>query len=132
MLQAGIRGYETEEVTADHTALHMGSGTLEVYATPAMIALIEKTAWKSVEEHLESGQGSVGTRLAIDHVSATPLGMKISCKTLLTKVEGRKLVFEAEVSDETGVIGRGTHERFIIDKEKFVSRANQKKGQETR
>ena len=91
-----------------------------------MIALIEETAWKSVAPHLEDGQATVGTALNISHVAPTPLGMKVRCETTLVNVDGRKLKFEANVYDETGLIGSGTHERFIINSDKFQAKANAK------
>ena len=100
----------------------MGSGTLDVFATPAMAALMEKTAWQSIAPYLQEGQGSVGTRLDITHDAATPLGMTVTCKSELIQVDGRRLVFEVTASDDKEIIGRGTHERFIIDNDKFLTK----------
>lgn len=108
------------------TARKMGSGTLDVLATPSMIALIEETAWRSVEKELEEGQATVGTNLKVDHLAPTPVGMKVNCTTELTEVDGRRLVFTVSVNDECSEIGRGTHERFIIGAEKFQAKANAK------
>ena len=127
-METGIQGLQEETVTEELTAKAYGSGELPVYATPAMIALIEKTAWKSVAPCLEEGQGTVGTRLEIDHVSASPVGAHITCRTTLVEIDRRRLVFEAEVTDEAGVIGKGRHERFIVDNGKFLSKAEAKKG----
>lgn len=129
MLEKGIKGNKEIVVTEDRTAKVMGSGELPVFATPAMIALIEETAWKSVSGFLDPGQGTVGTKLEISHLAATPLGMKVSCRTELTEVDRRRLVFKAEVFDECGKVGEGTHERFIVENEKFLLRALSKKGQ---
>lgn len=126
MLKTGIKGKETTIVDASNTAKTMGSGTLEVFATPAMTALMEKTAWKSVVEELEEGCGTVGIRLDITHDAPTPLGMKVTCESVLTRIDGRKLIFEVEAWDERGKIGSGVHERFIIDNNKFQEKANQK------
>ncbi|MCI8365710.1 MAG: thioesterase family protein [Eubacterium sp.] len=126
MLKTGIKGKETTIVDASNTAKTMGSGTLEVFATPAMTALMEKTAWKSVVEELEEGCGTVGIRLDITHDAPTPLGMKVTCESVLTRIDGRKLIFEVEAWDERGKIGSGIHERFIIDNKKFQEKANQK------
>lgn len=128
MLSVGIKGSLSRTVTEDISAKAMGSGTLDVFATPAMIALIEETAWRSVQDDLDDGQGTVGTRLEIDHISATPLGMQVRCETLLTAVDKRKLVFKAEVYDEAGLIGKGIHERFIVDNTAFQAKADSKKG----
>lgn len=113
-------------VTTEMTARMMGSGTLDVLATPAMIALIEETAWRSVADMLEEGQATVGTNLKVDHLAPTPVGMKVVCNTELIEVDGRRLVFNVSVSDEAGEVGRGTHERFIINEAKFQTKANAK------
>ncbi len=127
-METGIKFSMERVVTQDMTARAMGSGTLDVFATPAMIALIEETAWKSVAPHLESGMATVGTSLNIAHVAPTPVGMTVKCETELTEADGRRLVFSVKVSDECGEIGKGTHERFIINEEKFQNKANAKNG----
>lgn len=127
MLEAGIKGTQKVEVSETNSALAMGSGTLKVFATPAMIALMEETAWKSVAPHLEEGSGTVGTALNIRHTAATPLGMTVTCESELTAVEGRKLTFRVVARDEAGVIGEGEHERFIVNNEKFQAKADGKK-----
>lgn len=129
MLEKGIKGFQKVTVTADNTALAMGSGTLEVFATPAMIALMEKTAWESVAPHLEEGEGTVGTQLNVAHLSATPLDMMVRCESELVEIDGRKLVFKIAAYDEVGLIGEGTHERFIVKNEKFQAKANGKKAE---
>lgn len=126
MLKTGIEGYKELMVTQEHTAKARNSGTLEVFATPAMIELIEETAWRSVAEELDEGCATVGTALNIKHLSATPTGMKAVCRTRLAELDGRKLTFEVEVADETGKIGEGIHERFIIQSEKFQKKADDK------
>lgn len=126
MLTLNIKGNEELLVDENYTAKTMGSGTLEVFATPAMIALMEKTAWKSVQDHLEEGQGTVGIALDVKHVAATPLGMKVCCESLLIQIDGKKLTFSVKAYDEVGLIGEGTHERFIVMNEKFQNKANEK------
>lgn len=126
MLAAGIKGEMTMKVEKENTAAVMKSGTLAVFATPAMIALIEETAWKSVAEELEEGSVTVGTSLNINHLAATPVGMCVTCQTTLVEVDGRRLVFSVDVEDETGKVGEGTHERFIVFAEKFQSKADAK------
>lgn len=113
-------------VTSELTAATMGSGTLQVFATPALIALIEETAWRSVAPYLEEGQATVGTHLDIAHLAPTPLGMTVQCDTELIAIDGRKLTFRAEVSDSCGSIATGTHERFIIYADKFQAKADAK------
>lgn len=126
MLTAGIKGREEVLVTESNTAKAMGSGTLDVFATPAMTALMEMTAWKSVASELEEGEGTVGTLLQITHDAPTPLGLKVWCESELTEVDGRRLVFYVTAYDETGKIGEGRHERFIINNAKFMAKAARK------
>ena len=127
MLKEGITGEAETIVSEDNTAIKMGSGTLPVFATPAMVATVEKAAWSSVAGELEEGQSTVGTAMSLSHESATPVGLEITAKTTLTAIDRRKLTFSWEAYDEAGIIGRGTHERFIVDNEKFVSKAERKK-----
>ena len=126
MLEAGIKGTKEIMVTNENTAKTMGSGTLDVFATPAMIALMENTAYESVASELEEGRGTVGTALNVKHVAATPVGMKVTCETELIKVDGRALTFSVEAFDEKGLIGEGEHERFIVFNEKFQAKADAK------
>ena len=126
MLTTGIKGKQELVVTKENTAKAMGSGTLEVFATPAMIALMEKTAYESVAPELEEGSGTVGTALNVKHVGASPVGMKITCESELVKVDGRALTFSVKAYDEKGLIGEGEHERFIIYNEKFQAKADAK------
>lgn len=127
MLQPGIKAEKSLTVTDANTAKTMGSGTLDVFATPAMVALIEQTAYTSIESELEPGWGSVGTSLNIQHLSATPVGMTVTATTELVEVDRRRLVFHAEVYDEKGLVGKGTHERFLVENEKFQTKADAKK-----
>lgn len=126
MLEKGMKGMRETVVTNELTAKVMGSGELEVYATPAMIALMEETAYKSVSSELKEGEGSVGTRMQVEHVAASPVGMKITCKSELLEVDGRKLVFSVEAYDEKGLIGKGMHERFIVQNDRFQKKADEK------
>lgn len=113
-------------VTEADTAMALGSGTLDVLATPKMVALMEHCAYKAIESYLEAGQGSVGTYLDIKHLSATPLGMKVWARAEVTQLDGRRVVFNVTAWDEKGSIGEGKHERFIINNEKFVAKTNAK------
>ena len=126
MLQPGIKAEKSLTVTDANTAKTMGSGTLDVFATPAMVALIEQTAYTSIESELEPGWGSVGTSLNIQHLSATPVGMTVTATTELVEVDRRRLVFHTEVYDEKGLVGKGTHERFLVENEKFQAKADAK------
>ena len=125
-MEAGIKGHQEIIVTKEITAKSMGSGAIDVYGTPAMILLMEETAQQSVAPHLDAGQGTVGTELNIKHLAATPVGMKVWCDTELIEVDGRRLVFRTEAFDECGKIGEGTHERFIVDNEKFQKKTDSK------
>ena len=125
-LMTGIKNRSELVVDPAHTAKAMGSGELDVFATPAMIALIEETCWKSVSDKVGEWNGTVGTKLDISHVSATPVGMKVWCESELVSEEGRKLTFSVKVFDEAGLIGEGTHERFIVNNERFMEKARSK------
>jgi len=126
MLQLGIKGKQELLVTDKDTAKAVGSGGLNVFATPAMIALAEKTALQSILEYLSEGESTVGTKLDISHIAATPVGMKVSCETELIEIDRRKLVFSVNVYDEVEKIGEGTHERFIVNDERFMTKAESK------
>ena len=126
MLKTGIKGHQELVVTQELTAKNMGSGVMDVFATPAMLALMEKTAFTSVAEYLNEGCGSVGTKVVIGQVASSPVGMKITCDSELIEIEGRKLVFKVEAYDEKGLIGKGTHERFIVENKKFQEKTDNK------
>lgn len=125
-MEKGIKGQGEIIVTEENTAQALGSGSLAVLATPAMVALMEKTARLSVAPYLEEGQSTVGTLVNVKHLAASPVGMAITCRTELIDIDRRRLVFNVECSDEAGLIGEGTHERFIIDEEKFIEKASAK------
>ena len=123
MLELHIKGTAALEVTDKVTAAAVGSGMLPVFATPSMIALIEKAAAESVAPQLEAGMTTVGTRLDVAHTAATPVGMTVRAVTELTEIDGRRLIFTVRAFDELGEIGSGTHERFIVTAEKFLAKA---------
>lgn len=125
-LHTGILGRQEDVVTSDKLATGVGSGKVKVLATVMMIALMEKTALLSVEPYLAEGQGTVGTRVDVSHCSSTPLGMKIHVESELIEIDRRRLVFRVAAYDECGLIGEGTHERFIIDYERFQSKTDNK------
>ena len=125
-MQIGITHTLTLTVTENDSAKTYGSGTLDVFATPAMIALMERTAMDSVAPYLAEDEATVGTEVNVKHLSANPIGCTVTCQSELAEIDGRKLTFKVTASDNKGVIGEGTHQRFIIKKEKFLAKASEK------
>ncbi len=128
MLEKGIKGEQSVEVVYENTAAAVGSGLLQVFGTPSLVALMENTALESIAPYLEEGWGSVGTEISIKHLAATPIGMTVRCESELTEVDGRRLVFLVKAYDDAGLIGEGTHERFTVQNEKFQAKADAKVG----
>ena len=126
-LKIGLICEISEEVTLNNTASALGSGGIDVYATPAMIALMEKAAMNAVQSALAEGLSTVGTMVNIKHMAATPVGMTVTAKAELTEIAEKRLLFKVEAFDGKDKIGEGIHERFIINVEKFISRVNAKK-----
>lgn len=126
-IEAGLKGEWSLTVTEDMTAKAIESEMSDVFSTPRLVTLFEKTAMVSVHPLLEEGQSTVGTAVNITHDAATPVGMKVRCESELIEVDGRRLVFKVEAFDEKGHIGGGTHERFIIDIDKFQKKADAKR-----
>ncbi len=125
-MEKGIKNKKTITVTAEKTAEAMGSGILPVFATPAMVALMENTAAESVEALLPEGSTSVGTLINVKHLSADPVGAEVNCESELTEIDGRKLTFEIKVFDREGVVGEAYHERFVVDKARFMDKVQKK------
>ena len=125
-ISVGAVGTASTVVTPENTAAAVGSGSLPVFATPYMIALMENAASTSLLPYLAADEGTVGTHLDVAHTSATPIGMKVWADAVVTAVDGKKITFEVSAFDEAGEIGRGTHERFIIRPEKFLAKAQGK------
>lgn len=123
-METGIKGRQEIAVTENMLSTNVGSGAVKVFATPMMIALMEKTSALSVEPYLEPGQSSVGTLVNVKHLAATPLGMIVYAESELVEIDRRRLVFKVAAYDEKGLIGEGMHERFIIDIEKFQAKAD--------
>ncbi len=121
-LKQGIEGKLEIIVGINDTAAKYGSGLVEVYATPAMIGLMENTSQKSVQKYLPEGFITLGIEVNIKHIKATPIGMKVNCTSKLIDVDGRKLTFSVDAHDEKGPIGTGTHTRFIVDAKKFMEK----------
>lgn len=122
-----VKATVNDIVTDNNTAVSVGSGSLAVYATPAMLALIEKAACVALNGVLNEGETSVGTLLNVKHIAATPVGMKVSATAELIERDGRRLVFKVTANDECGLIGEGTHERFVVNSEKFIQKTYSKK-----
>ena len=122
MLEKGIKGHVEELVTMELTASHIGSGTVRVLATPMMIALMEKTSRISVKPYLEEGEETVGIHVNVSHVASTPIGKKVWCDTELIEIDRRRLVFKVAVYNDNGLVGEGTHERFVIDVARFKAK----------
>lgn len=125
-LSIGLSAMETQRVTANTTARHYGSGLVDVFATPAMIAMMEKAAMSAVQSKLPDGYNTVGVEVSVTHTKATPKGMKVKSEATLKEVNGNKLLFEVVAWDEEGIIGKGTHRRSIIETEKFMNRIKSK------
>ena len=122
----GLKGRAETVVNESNTAQAACSGALPVFGTPFLCALMEEAAWKSIAPHLEEGQSTVGTRLNVSHDSATPIGMKVRAESEITEVDGKRLVLKVSAFDEKGLIGQGTHERFIVTDERFLAKAAKK------
>ncbi len=127
MLTVGTVNRGQVTVCPENTARAMGSGALEVFATPALVALAEQTCWTGIQSHLEPGQGTVGTRLDLQHTAPTPLGMTVYCESTLTEINGRSLTFSVKLWDDKGPVGEGTHQRVIIFSDRFQAKADSKR-----
>jgi fluoroacetyl-CoA thioesterase len=123
---AGLTGAIETVVTDMDTAERWGSGLVPVFGTPALVGMMEGAAVQALVGHLPPGQTSVGGRIDVRHLAPTPVGMRVCVRAELVEVEGRRLVFHVEAWDEVEQIGKATHERFVVDEERFVGRANEK------
>lgn len=121
-MKIGDKGIVTVKVTKENCASAIGSGALDVFATPSMIALMENAACEAIKASLQPGESSVGTKVNISHLKASALEDTITATATLTEIDGRRLVFEVVANDSKGIIGEGTHERFVINVEKFLSK----------
>lgn len=122
MIESGLKHTSTAVVTEALSARAMGSGDLPVYATPAMTALMENAAMLAVAGELPEGSTTVGGRIEVSHMAPTPIGATVTATATLEKVDGRKLYFSVIVMQGDTVIGEGTHLRFVVDKERFMSK----------
>lgn len=128
-VKPGLVGEREMKVEVENTAKHLGSGNVSVLATPEMVRLMEGAAVRAVDHLLPDGYRTVGIRVDVRHLAATPLGMTVRAKATLLEVDGRKLTFHVEAFDESEKIGEGIHERMIIDVAKFRQRVESKQGQ---
>ena len=127
-ITVGMRAKAEMTVTDDFTAVAAGSGSLRVFGTPYMAALMEKAAVKALEPAMDEGSTSVGTRLEISHTAATPVGMKVWAEATVTSVDGRSVGFEVTAWDEKGKIGSGNHTRFVVNGARFTEKTYSKLG----
>ena len=125
-LKVLMHGEARTKVTNDNTALKFGSGSVDVFGTPAMIAIMEEASINTVDKNLPDGFATVGIELSIKHIAATPKGMNITASAELTEIDSKRLVFKAEAFDEVEKIGEGTHQRYIIELDKFKSKSQSK------
>lgn len=128
MIPVGLQNEFTYTVTDQHTAIQLESGNARVLSTPYLAASLEKAAHELCFPYLEEGTATVGTHLNLNHLAATPVGMKVTAKATVTETEGRKIVFRLEAYDEAEKIAEGTHTRFIIQSEKFQAKCDSKLG----
>ncbi|MCE1229296.1 MAG: thioesterase family protein [Firmicutes bacterium] len=122
MLQVGAQHTFEKLTEPKESAAAVASGALNVFSTPSLVALFERTALEAVDPHLPAGQGTVGMEVAVKHLKATPIGQKVRCTVTLTAVEGRRLRFSGEMWDEQGRIGEGTHTRGVVNQQEFMQR----------
>ena len=122
-ITVGMKGEVSTLVEREDTAKEVGSGSLLVYATPCMVALMEGAACEAIDEAMDETKTTVGTELNIQHISATPVGLEVRAEAVVTAVEGKVITFEIHAFDEAGEIGRGTHKRVIVPTQKFLEKA---------
>ncbi|NLE77140.1 MAG: thioesterase family protein [Chloroflexi bacterium] len=126
LLRPGLQGEKRLRVEAIHSARHLGSGNVEVFATPELVRLMEQASVAAVDHLLPEGHRTVGTSVEIRHLAATPVGMNVVARSEVLAVDGRRITFRVEAYDERELIGEGTHERFVIDLARFGARVKAK------
>lgn len=127
MINVGLTGKAQSIVTNENTAKAMKSGSLDVFATPALVALMEQAACDAIEDKLEKGTTTVGIKMDVQHMAATPIGLNVSAKASVIEVDERKIIFHVEAYDDKELIGKAVHSRFIVKTDKFMDKANAKK-----
>ena len=128
-MELGIKGHAEVLVDETNMASRLGSGVVDVFATPCLIALMEEASQTSVAPYLDEGMTTVGTKINVSHDAATPVGMKVRAESELIEIDGRRLVFSVKAYDDCGLVGQGTHERFIVRLDRFMEKAAAKKKQ---
>jgi len=126
-IKVGLVAECAQLVSAQETADHLGSGSVSVFSTPSMVLLMERTAVQAIEPVLPAEQQTVGIRIDVRHLAATPAGMTVRCKAELTEVNGRMLTFRVEAWDDVELIGEGTHERMLVQTQRFLDRVATKR-----
>jgi fluoroacetyl-CoA thioesterase len=126
-IEPGIAGEAKMVVAVGNTAIEVGSGSVPVFATPMLVALMENSAINALAGKLPEGQTTVGTKVEIAHTAATPLGMTVTARAELIEVDGKRLLFNVTAVDDTGPVGHGQHERFVINLERFLAKVEEKK-----
>ena len=125
-ITVGMKGRADTLCEREDTAKEVGSGSLLVYATPCMVALMEGAACEAIEEALPEGKTTVGTAMNIEHIAATPVGLDVWAEAEVTEVNGKVITFSVAAYDEKGQIGKGTHKRCMVDTQKFLDKAYDK------
>ncbi len=128
-METGLKGEATVKVFRGNTAVAVGSGSVPFFATPMLVALMENAAINALREELPPEQTTVGTKVDVVHLAATPVGMTVTARAELVQVDGRRLLFEITAEDEAEVVGRCRHERFVVERESFLARVGQKQAQ---
>ncbi|EEG77424.1 thioesterase family protein [Dethiobacter alkaliphilus] len=128
MLKQGLTGEAAMKVAKGNTAMEVGSGSVPVFATPMLVALMENAAINALKGQLEDGQTTVGMKVDVAHTAATPIDMTVTAHAELVEVEGRRLRFKVTAVDDAGPVGEGTHDRFVVDQAKFMAKVEQKSG----
>lgn len=125
-ITVGMKGAVSTIVEREDTAYEVGSGSLLVYATPCMVALMEGAACEAIAEAMREDKTSVGTELNISHISATPVGLEVRAEAEVTEVDGNSITFRVTAYDESGKIGEGTHKRFVVTSQRFLDKTYSK------
>jgi len=126
-IQHGLRAEVKATVSETKTATHLGSGSLAVYATPALVALMENAAVRALEDYLPASQTTVGGHMDVRHLAATPVGVQVRAVAELVEVDGHKLTFHIQAWDDDEKIGEAKHVRYLVDTEKFMAKTENKR-----